>query len=145
MSMRRQYFCVLVGLSVAAPAAAEQWFAVSAADAQGRGTLVEVDLDTVRIRPQSGEAVIRATFDPPQRHRSGFDYRSFTATAQLDCQRRSINLTSAAYYASPSAGGARIGADSSGREAGMPPELIDQIPAPARQAILKASCTPTQN
>lgn len=145
MHMRRQYFCVLVGLYAAGPAAAEQWFTVSAADAQAHGTVIEVDLDTVRLRPQTGEAVIRATFDAPQRHQSGFGFRSFTATIQLDCQRRSISLNSAAYYALPSAGGARVGADSSGREAGMPPDLIDKIPGPARQAILKATCTPTQN
>lgn len=143
--MRTQYYRVLVGLSLAGPAAAEQWFTVSSPDTQGRGTVVEVDLDAVRILPQGGEGVIRATFDAAQRHPSGYGYRSFVATSQLDCQRRSITLTSAAYYALPAAGGARVGADSSGREAGMPPGLIDKIPLPARQAILKATCTPTQN
>jgi hypothetical protein len=36
----------------------------------------------------------------------------------------------------------RLGADSSGREAGMPPGLLERIPATARQSILKAACAP---
>jgi hypothetical protein len=143
MEMRRKFFGILAGLMLGAPVGAQQWFAVSGAGAAG--TLVEVDLETVRIRSQGGEGVIRVSFDTPQPHSGGFGYRSFVATTQLDCRRRSITLTSAAYYPQPGGQGQRVGADSSGRESGMPPELLGKIPAAARQAILKATCTPSQN
>lgn len=123
------------------PAWAQQWFAVSGPDARAGGTVVEVDLETVRVRSHGGDSVIRVTFDVLQPHPGGYAFRSFVATVQLDCARRTIALTSAAYYALPAGPGPRVGTDSSGRQAGMPPELLEKIPAAARQAILKASCT----
>jgi hypothetical protein len=142
-TMRRKVFGILAGLLLGAPAWAEQWFSVSGPGAGADETLVEIDLDTVRIRSHGGEGVIRVTFDVMQAHGAGYAYRSFVATTQLDCVRRSIVLTSAAYYALPAAQGQRVGADSSGREAGMPQELLEKIPVAARQALLKATCTPT--
>ena len=145
--MRRKVFGILDGLLLGAPACAQQRFTVSGPSAgAGAGeTLVEIDLETLRIRSPGGEGVIRVTFDVMQAHAAGYAFRSFVATTQLDCVRRTIVLTSAAYYALPAAQGQRVGADSSGRAAGMPPELLEKIPAAARQALLKATCTPTQN
>jgi hypothetical protein len=141
-NMRRKVFGILAGLLLGAPACAQQWFSVSGPGAGPDDTVVEIDLDTVRIRQHGGEGVIRVTFDVMQAHGSaGFAYRSIVATTQLDCVRRTILLTSAAYYALPAAQGPRIGVDSSGREAGMPPDLLDKIPSPARQALLRATCT----
>lgn len=148
MEMRRKWLCIAAGLMLAGPASAQQWFAVSGPAVQGAAdarSIVEIDLETVRIRSHGGEGVIRVTFDVLQPHGSGFGYRSFVATTQLDCTKRSIVLTSAAYFALASGQGERLGADSSGRAAGMPPELLEKIPVPARNAILRATCTPTQN
>jgi hypothetical protein len=144
MEMRRTFFGILAGLTLGAPAWSEQWFTVSGPAVQG-GTVVEIDLETVRLRSHGGDGVIRVTYDVLQPHGNGFGYRSFVATTQLDCVRRTIVLTSAAYYALPNGQGQRVGTDSSGRDAGMPPGLLEKIPAAARQAILKATCTPTQN
>jgi hypothetical protein len=144
MEMRRKFIGILAGLTLGAAAWAEQWFAVSGPAPQG-GTVVEIDLETVRIRSQGGDGVIRVTFEVLQPHGSGIGYRSFVATSQLDCVRRTIVPTSAAYYALPQGQGQRVATDSSGRDAGMPPGLIEKIPAAARQAILKATCTPTPN
>jgi hypothetical protein len=143
--MRTRYLCILAALSLVAPVYAEQWFAVASPNLQGVGPLVEIDLKTVRIRAQGGEGVIRVTFDTPQAHAAGFDFRSYVASAQFDCQRRVVSLTSSAYYSHSAGTGLRMGTDTSGREAGMPPGLIEGIPAAARQALLKATCTPTQN
>lgn len=145
MEVRRKFFGIVAGLMLGAPAWAQQWFVVSGPEVQAGGTVVEVDLETVRIRSHGGESVIRVTFDVPQPHAGGYAFRSFVATAQLDCVRRTIALTSAAYYAQPAGEGQRVGADSSGRESGMPPELLEKIPAAARQAILKATCSPAHN
>jgi hypothetical protein len=143
--MRRKVFGIVAGLLLGAPACAQQWFTVSGARSGVDETLVEIDLETVRIRNHGGEGVIRVTFDVMQAHGGGFAFRSFVATTQLDCVRRTIVLTSAAYYAQPAAQGQRVGTDSSGKEAGMPPQLLEKIPVAARQALLKATCTPTQN
>lgn len=145
MEMRSKLFGLFAGLTLAAPAWAQQWFAVSGPGVQAGGTVVEIDLETVRIRSHGGDSVIRVTLEVAQTHSAGFGYRSFVATAQLDCAKRSITLTSAAYYPLPAGRGQRVGADSSGRESGMPPDLLEEIPAAARQAILRATCTPTQN
>lgn len=141
--MRRKVFGIVAGLLLGASACAQQWFTVSGPGAGAGETVVEIDLETVRIRNQGGEGVIRVTFDVMQAHGGGYAFRSFVATAQLDCLRRNIVLTSAAYYAQPAAQGQRVGADSSGRQAGMPPELLEKIPLAARQALLKATCTVT--
>ena len=141
--MRTKYLCLLAGLAIGAPVWAQQWFDVGGPSAFAGTAAVQIDLDTVRVRSQGGEGVIRVTFDVLHAHAAGFGYRSFVATAQFDCQRRSMQLTSAAYYPLPAGGGIRLGADSSGREAGMPPGLLERIPAAARQAILKAACSPT--
>ena len=71
---------------------------------------------------------------------AGFAFRSFVASAQFDCQRRSISLISAAYFELPHGDGMRVGTDSSGREAGMPESLLQSIPLAALQALLKATC-----
>ncbi len=139
--MRRKVFGILAGLLLGAPACADQWFTVSGPATGAGETLVEIDLETLRIRSHGGEGVIRVTFDVMQAHPAGYAFRSFIATTQLDCVRRTIVLTSAAYFALPSAQGQRVGADSSGRAAGMPPDLLEKIPAAARQALLRATCT----
>lgn len=145
METRSKFLGVIAGLMLAAPIGAQQWFAVSGPSAGPGAAMVEVDLETVRIRSQGGEAVIRVTFGALQPHDAGYDYRSVVATAQLDCSRRSITLTSAAYYALPAGQGQRVGTDSSGRASGMPPDLLEKIPVTARQAILRATCTATTN
>ena len=145
MEMRRKFFAIVAGLVLGAPACAQQWFAVSGPSGRAGGAVVEIDLDTVRIRSHGGEGVIRVTFEVLQAHGGGFGYRSFVASALLDCTTQGITLTSAAYYALPEAQGQRVGTDSSGREAGMPPELLEKIPVAARQAILRATCKPAQN
>jgi hypothetical protein len=106
--------------------------------------LVEVELESLRARGAGGEGVIRVSYDALQQHGAGFGYRSFVGTAHFDCQRRSISISSAAYYALPGAGGARVGTDSSGRQSGMPPGLVSSIPAATRQALLRATCATTQ-
>jgi hypothetical protein len=141
MRSRTKYFCLVVSLVLGPPANAEQWFSVSGPGAAADGTRVEVDLDSVRARGQGGESVIQVTFDALQPHRAGFRFRSIIATAQFDCQRRIISLTSAAYYDGPAGKGLRLGADSSGKQAGMPPALLDSIPATALRALVKATCT----
>lgn len=138
MHMGRKLFEVLIGLALGAPAWGQQWFAVTGPLPDG--TVVEIDLDTVRIRNHGGEGVIRVTFDIPQLHSGQYIYRSLVATTQLDCTRRSIVITSAAYFAQPGGQGERLGADSAGRDAGVPPDLLEKIPTPARQAILRATC-----
>jgi hypothetical protein len=140
MRTRTKSYCFSAWLILGVPAGAEQWFAVASPGADAAGTWVEVDLDSIHARGQGGEGVIRITFDAPQPHGAGFRYRSVIAGAQFDCQRRIINLTSAAYYDQPAGKGSRLGADSSGRQGGMPPALLDSIPAAARRALLRASC-----
>jgi hypothetical protein len=140
MGTDKRSICLLAGFVLSVAASAEQWFAVSGADAGAPASEVEIDLETIRARDQGGEALIRITHDSPHPHSAGFSYRSFVATAQFDCQRRSIALVSAAYFAQAEGKGQRLAADSSGKEAGMPPGLLDSIPAQARQALLKAMC-----
>jgi len=141
MEASTKYYCLLAGLLLAASSAlANQWFSLAGRDAKSDATLVEVDLGTVRLRGGSGEAVIRVTHDVLKPHAAGFGYRSFIATAQIDCQRQTVALDSAAYFALPRGQGMRVGADSAGRQAGMPVRLLESIPAQARQALLKAAC-----
>jgi hypothetical protein len=144
MGTDKRCICLLAGFVLSVAASAEQWFAVSSPDAAQDSTVVEVDLETIRARDQGGEALIRVTHDAARTHTAGFAYRSFVATAQFDCQRRGIALVSAAYYAQAEGRGERVGADSSGKAAGMPPALLDSIPAQARQALLKAMCASTR-
>jgi hypothetical protein len=132
------------GLLAGTHAWADQWFNVTGPSQEQERTVVEVDLDTVRMRGQNGEGAIRVTFDAPQLHAGGFGYRSFLANAQFDCQRRLVTLNGAAYYSLPSAQGQRLGVDSAGKSAGMPPNLLESIPTAARQALLKAACATTQ-
>lgn len=142
MHMGRMFLGILAGLALGGPAWAQQWFAVAGPGTRTDGAVVEIDLDTVRIRSHGGEGVIRVTFDALQTHGGGrFAFRSFVATTQLDCIRRTLTLTSAAYFGLPAGQGQRVGADSAGREAGMPPDLLEKIPAAARQAIVRATCT----
>ena len=131
---------LLAGLMLGASACAQQWFTVASPYGEGPDALVEIDLDSVHIQSRGGEGVIRLTLDAMQLHSAGFAYRSFVATAQFDCQSRNISLASAAYYPLPSGKGTRLGADSSGRQAGMPVELLQSIPSTAQQALLKATC-----
>ena len=133
---------MLAALLLSLPAQAQQWFSLSGRDSPRDGTLVEVDLETVRLREGAGEAVIRVTHDVLQPHPAGFGYRSFVATAQIDCGRNLVTLASAAYFALMQGQGIRMGADSSGRQGGMPPRLITSIPQPMRAALLKAACAP---
>lgn len=135
---------LVFGLLAGTRAWAEQWFSVTGPGQELERAQVEVDLDTVRMRGHSGEGAIRVTFDIPHPHASGFTYRSFVGNAQFDCQRRLLTLNSAAYFALPSAQGQRLGADSAGKDGGMPPGVLESIPAAARQALLKAACAATQ-
>ena len=139
MGILKKSLGTLAVLLLGASACAEQWFTVITPSSIAT-TLVEIDLDTVRIQSQRGEGVIRLTYDVLQPHPAGFGYRSFVAIAQFDCGRRSISLAGAAYYPLPRGDGQRQGAESAGTQAGMPPHLIDGIPAPIAQALLKASC-----
>ena len=139
MGARTKFIGSLLAV-VAETASAQQWFALTSRDRGDDNALAEVDLTTVRLRGQAGEAVVRLTHPAPQPHSSGFAYRSFVATAQIDCARQTVTLVSAAYYALPAGQGQRLGTDSSGREAGMPPRLLESIPPHARQALLKAAC-----
>jgi len=140
MGTGKQPLFLLAGFVLSVSASAEQWFSVSIADAGSALSTVEIELETIRVRDQGGEALIRLTHGAARTHPGGFAYRSFVATAQFDCQRRSISLVSAAYFSQPEGKGTRVGADSSGKEAGMPPGLLDSVPAQARQALLKAMC-----
>lgn len=140
MRAHQRYCCLLTGLLVSGFACAQQWFAVIGPDAESASLVVEVDLDSVHARGHVGEAIIRTSFDRPQHHRGAFEFRSFVATAHFDCQRRSISLISAAYFELPRGDGMRVGTDSSGRESGMPESLLQSIPLPALQALLRATC-----
>jgi hypothetical protein len=138
--MHLKLACLLAALLLGRPCAAEQWFSVARPGGQAQGVAVEVDLDSVNHRGSGGEAVIRTSYGAPRAHAAGFSYRSFVGTAQFDCQQLSVSLASAAYFAQPAGQGQRLGADSAGREAGMPPGLLQSVPAPVRQALLRAIC-----
>jgi len=127
------------------PAVAGNWFAVARPGAANAETVVEVDLDTVRARGTISEGVIRVSYKASRMHRDGFAYRSFVGTAQFDCGRHVVALASAAYFSLASGQGDRVGADSSGREEGMPPALLESVPDPTRHALLRATCATTQN
>ena len=144
MAKHTPSFCLVAGLALAGPLYAQQWFPLANAGTDAAGVAVEIDLQTLRSPSPLGEAVIRVTFDVLQPHTAGFGFRSFIAMAQFDCQRRTILLASAAYFAQPAGEGVRVGTDSSGRESGMPPGLLDRVPAPVRQALLRASCAAAQ-
>jgi hypothetical protein len=144
MGMRTKFLCLIAGSLLGAQACADQWFTVNAPSQEVDRAMVEVDLETVRVRGNSGDGVIRISFDALQSHSAGFSYRSFLANVQFDCQRRVITLTSATYFGSPGGKGQRLGTDSAGKEAGMPPGLLETIPSAARQALLKAACATTQ-
>jgi hypothetical protein len=137
MSIHGELVCAAAALLLSAPCRAEQWFAVERPGARAHA-LVEVDLDSIDAR--GSIEVIRVSFDTVQHHAAGFDYRSFVGNAQFDCRRRSVALASAAYYTWPAGKGDRAGTDSSGRDAGMPPNLISSIPVAAVQALLRATC-----
>lgn len=144
MRTRARCFCVSAWLALAAHASAQQWFAIGSPGADKAAARVEVDLDSIHARGQAGEGVIRITFNAPQSHRTGFRYRSVVASAQFDCPRQVITLTSAAYYDQPAGNGDRVGADSSGKQSGMPAELLDSIPMTTRRALLRATCATKQ-
>jgi hypothetical protein len=137
-----KFFGLVAGILFTTAAPAGQWFALAGPDVEA--TVVEVDLTTVRALANNGESVIRVTHDVLQPHPAGFGYRSFIATAQFDCVRRTMSLASAAYFALPAATGQRLGADSAGGQGGLPPKLLDSIPLAARQALLKAACATGQ-
>jgi hypothetical protein len=134
---------LVIGLLAGARAWTEQWFNVTGPGQEQERATVEVDIDTVRMRGQTGEGAIRVTFNAPHPHASGFSFRSFLANAQFDCQHRLVTLNSAAYYSQPSAQGQRLAVESAGEEAGMTSGLVESIPAAARQSLLKAACATT--
>jgi hypothetical protein len=137
-------FCLLACVVASTAASGEQWFAVQSPGAESARTAVEVDLDSIRARGQVGETVIRITYESPQQHPSNFVFRSVVATAQFDCQRRTISLISGAYFAAPQGNGLRLGAESAGHASGMPELLLRSIPAPTLHALLRATCATTQ-
>lgn len=136
---------LLVAALACGPVLADNWFAVARPGNANVDTVVEVDLDTVRARGTLSEGVIRVSHKVPHTHRGGFVYQSFIATAQFDCARRTAALASAAYFSLQAGQGGRVGADSSGREEGMPPGLLESVPAATRQALLRATCATTQS
>lgn len=127
-------------LLASAPCWAAQWFAVGSPREPAPRTLVEVDLETLGPRRHGGEAVIRVSHAVGQAHEKGFHYRSFVGNAHFDCQRRTITLTSAAYYRLAQGQGDRLGTDSAGSASGMPASLLQTIPAAEQQALLRATC-----
>ncbi|MBC5766910.1 surface-adhesin E family protein [Ramlibacter albus] len=133
-------YTALAVLLLAAQVQAQQWFSLSGPGTAPGATVVEVDLETVHRRESAADAVVRVTHDVLNAHPSGFGYRSFVATAAIDCVHRTIALESAAYFAQPAGNGPRVGADSSGRSRGMPGVIAERIPAQARHALLKAAC-----
>jgi hypothetical protein len=137
-----------VGLLAAAlscsPACADNWFAVAKPGTASADTQVEVNLDTVRARGAVSEGVIRVSYKTPRTHPRGFGYQSFVATAQFDCSRHVVALASAAYFSLAGGHGNRVGVDSSGREEGMSPGLLESVPVPTRQALLRATCATPQ-
>ena len=133
-------YAALAALLLAAPVHAQQWFSLSGRDTVPGSTVVEVDLATVHQREGAADAVIRLTHDVLYPHPSGFGYRSFIGTVNIDCVRRTITLVSAAYFALPAGQGDRVGADSSGRAAGMMGQIAERIPMQARQALLRPTC-----
>jgi hypothetical protein len=137
-------FGLLAVALACSPVFADNWFAVARPGNANTDTVVEVDLDTVRARGTISEGVIRVSYKAPRTHRGGFAYQSFVATAQFDCGRRVVALASAAYFSLENGRGNRVGADSTGREEGMPPGLLDSVPAATRQALLRATCATTQ-
>jgi hypothetical protein len=144
MRTRTTNLCLLAMLAVAAAAGAEQWFTVASPGPNLTGTRVEVDLESLQVRGADGEAVIRVTYDAFQPHSAGYQYRSFIAKAVCDCQRRTIKLSAAVYYAQGDGAGQRLGTDSTATRAEMSPALLDSIPAAARRALLRATCATTQ-
>ena len=140
MRKRAKCLCFAAGVMLAGAAGAEQWFSVASPSSDAAASRVEIDLDSIRARGQFGEGIIRVSFNAVQPHSAGFGYRSFVASAHFDCQRRSISLSGAAYYAQPDGNGAPLGADRTGRAAGTPPDFLESIPAAARRALLRASC-----
>ncbi|HEY0886102.1 MAG TPA: surface-adhesin E family protein [Ramlibacter sp.] len=144
MKIQTRWAGTAAALLAAAPCWPAQWFAVGGPRDAASGPLVEVDLDTLGARRRGGEAVIRVSYAAPQAHEDGFRYRSFVGNAQFDCQRRIISLTSAAFYPLPQGQGDRMGTDSSGSVSGKPAALLESIPAPERQALLRASCATAQ-
>ena len=144
MKIQTKWAGTAAALLAAAPCWPAQWFAVGGPRDAASGPLVEVDLETLGPRRRGGEAVIRVSFAAPQAHEDGFRYRSFVGNAQFDCQRQVISLTSAAFYQLAQGQGERMGTDSSGSVSGMPPALLETIPARERQALLRASCATAQ-
>ncbi|HVX90913.1 MAG TPA: surface-adhesin E family protein [Candidatus Paceibacterota bacterium] len=142
--MRTRIIVRIVFLSLLAHGAqAAQWFSLASRDSRADETVVEVDLQSVRLRGDSGEAVIRVTYDVLQPHPAGYGYRSFIATVQVHCRQQAMAVESAAYFARPQGDGVRVGADSTGRQAGMPPRLLESLPPHQRQALLRAACATT--
>jgi hypothetical protein len=133
-------YAAFAALLLAAPVHAQQWFSLLGRDAAPGATVVEVDLETVHKHDGSADAVIRLTHDVLNPHPSGFGYRSLVGTVTIDCIHRTISLASAAYFALPAGQGNRVGADSTGRAAGMMGQIADRIPMQARQALLRAAC-----
>jgi hypothetical protein len=139
-----KFFCLLACWVATTATSAEQWFALESPGSEQAQAAVEVDLDSIRARGHVGETVIRVTYQALQQHAAGFAFRSVVATAQFDCQRRAVSLISGAYFTAPHGNGLRLGAESSGHASGMPESLLRSIPAPALQALLKATCATTQ-
>lgn len=144
MKIQNIWAGLAAALLAAAPSWPAQWFAVGGPGDAASGPLVEVDLETLGPRARGGEAVIRVSHAAPQPHEDGFRYRSFVGNAQFDCQRRSVTLTSAAFYPLPHGKGERLGARSAGTAGGMPAALLETVPASKRQALLRANCATAQ-
>ncbi len=140
MSTHTTLVGLLVCLFVGSTALAGQWFTVTSPDLENSPSKVEIDLNSLRAQAPGGEAVIRVSTDAVQSHSGGFGFKSFVATAHFDCAKRNITLGSAAYFALPSGQGTRLGADSAGREAGMPQKILESIPPAASQALIRAAC-----
>jgi hypothetical protein len=142
MNTGRDCFAAVVLTAAVHCAWAEQWFRVGGPEMEAATpTIVEIDLDTLQTRGPGTDAVIRVSHPEPKTHNQGFGYRSFVATVQFDCRRQLVTLGSAAYFSEAAAQGSRVGADSTGKEGGMPPRLLESVPVAAWRALLRASCS----
>ena len=132
----RKFFWALPALLLAGGnACSAQWFTVTSGGAAGSNTTVEIDLETVRIQPGSGESVVRVSYDRDRPSPLGAPYQSFVAPARINCARRAIELVAATFYSRPRGEGTTIGED-----LGPDPNLVLEIPAPVRSAIVRAAC-----
>jgi len=144
LSGKRPLLLPMLALASAWAFAQGSWFVLASDDPDRNQPMVEVNLDTVRLRATQGEGVIRVTYDVLHAHTGGYGYRSAVAGVQVDCATRSVSYGVATYYVLPRGEGQRMGSDSYLRDNGMP-GLLETVSPAARQALLKAICAGASN